>query len=73
MRERSRPSAARASGAAAVASLDLVCCAAAGRHLAVLVQSGARASATMLPWTALDPTAAIDTAGVAAGAPGELR
>ena len=62
MRERSRPSAARAPGAPATASLDLVCCAAAGRHLAVLVQSGERASAMMLPWTALDPAAAMDAA-----------
>jgi 8-oxo-dGTP diphosphatase len=62
MRERSRPSAARASGAPAIVSLDLVCCAAAGRHLAVLVRSGGRASTTMLPWTAPDPAAAIDAA-----------
>jgi len=60
MREPPRPSAARASGAAVSASLDLVCCASAGRHLAVLLQSGERPNASSLPWTALDPGAAID-------------
>lgn len=62
MRERPRTSAARAKSAPAAASLDLVCCAAAGRHLAVLVQSGERAGATTLPWSALDPATAIDAA-----------
>lgn len=62
MRERSRPSAARAPRATATTSLDLVCCTAAGRHLAVLVQSGERETAAVLPWTALDPAAALDAA-----------
>ena len=62
MRERPRPSAARALGAPAGTSLDLVCCAAAGRHLAVLVESGDRATASALPWTTPDVTAALDAA-----------
>ena len=60
MRERPRPSAARALRAPATISLDLVCCTAAGRHLAVLVQSGERGNAVILPWTALDPAAALE-------------
>ena len=62
MRERPRPSAASAPGAPAATSLDLVCCAAAGRQLAVVVQSGDRANATVLPWIALDPRVAMDAA-----------
>ncbi len=62
MRERLRPSAARAPGASVGTSLDLVCCTAAGRHLAVLVEPGERVPACALPWTMLDPTVAIDAA-----------
>lgn len=62
MRERPRPSAVRAPRATATTSLDLVCCAAAGRHLAVLVQSGEQGNAAVLPWTALNPAAALDAA-----------
>ncbi len=62
MRERPRPSAARALGAPVGTSLDLVCCTAAGRHLAVLVEPGERVIARALPWTTLDTTVAIDAA-----------
>lgn len=62
MRERPRPSAARALGAPVGTSLDLVCCTAAGRQLAVLVEPGERVTARALPWTTLDPTVAIDAA-----------
>ncbi len=62
MRERPRPPAARPSRAPAAASLDLVCCAAAGRHLAVLVRTADRGGAVTLPWAVLDPTAATEAA-----------
>lgn len=54
--------AARASRATVTSSLDLVCCAAAGRHLVVLVQSGERGNAAALPWAVLDPASALDAA-----------
>ncbi len=62
MRERSRPIAARATRAPAAASLDLVCCAAESRHLAVLVHAAERGSPVSLPWCELDPAIAMETA-----------
>ncbi len=62
MRERTRPSAARAQRAPAAASLDLVCIASESRHLAVLVQSAERGRVVSLPWSDLDPALAMDAA-----------
>ncbi len=64
MAERPRPSAARALRGPATSSLDLVCCAAAGRQLVVLVQPGARGTATTLPWMVLNPASALEVASV---------
>jgi 8-oxo-dGTP diphosphatase len=57
MRDRPTAPVARAGRSPASASLDLVCCAAADRHLAVLVSAGARGVAAALPWVALEPGA----------------
>lgn len=59
MRDRPRPSVARAGRSPAAASLDLVCCAAVGRHLAVLV-AGAERGTSALPWAVLDVTAPLE-------------
>lgn len=60
MRDRTTAPVARAGRSPASASLDLVCCCAAGRHLAVLVRSAARGALASLPWVPVDATAALD-------------
>lgn len=60
MRDRPAAPVARAGRSPASASLDLVCCTAAGRHLAVLVDTGARGAAATLPWVALEAGANLD-------------
>lgn len=62
MRDRSAAPVARAGRSSASASLDLVCCCAAGRHLAVLVRTATRGAIAALPWTVVDPSAALDAA-----------
>lgn len=60
MRDRSAAPVARAGRSPASASLDLVCCSAAGRDLAVLVHAGARGGAAFLPWVSLALGANLD-------------
>lgn len=60
MRDRSSAPVARAGSPPASASLDLVCCCAAGRHLAVLVRVATRGAVAALPWTVVDPATALD-------------
>ncbi len=62
MRERAPASVARAGRSPAAASLDLVCCAADGRHLTVLVALDARGQAGALPWRPLDAGVPLETA-----------
>lgn len=62
MRDRSAAPVARAGRTPASASLDLVCCCAAGRHLVVLVRTAARGAIAALPWTVVDGGAALDAA-----------
>lgn len=62
MRDRSSSPVARAGRQPAAASLDLVCCAADGRALAVLVRRAERGSGAELPWAPLDPAASLETA-----------
>lgn len=60
MRDRSAAPVARAGRAPASASLDLVCCCAAGRQLAVLVLVPTRGVVAALPWTVVAPSVALD-------------
>jgi len=60
MRDRSAAPVARAGRSPASASLDLVCCSAAGRDLAVLVHAGTRGGAASLPWVSLASGAHLD-------------
>lgn len=60
MRDRSGPPGARAGRAPVAASLDLVCCTALGRHLAVLVARAPRDPVLELPWMPLDPATPLD-------------
>ena len=60
MRDRPTAPVARAGRSPASASLDLVCCAAAGRHLAVLVHAGTRGGVATLPWVALEAGAPLE-------------
>lgn len=62
MRDRPTAPVARAGRSPASATLDLVCCSADGRHLAVLVREGGRGTSPTLPWAALDATAPLDAA-----------
>ena len=62
MRDRSAAPVARAGRTPAGASLDLVCCCAAGRHLAVLVRTATRGAIAALPWTVVDASAPLDAA-----------
>ena len=62
MRDRSTAPVARAGRSPASASLDLLCCIADGRQLAVLVRAGVRGAGASLPWAPLEATAAFDTA-----------
>ena len=60
MRDRPTVPVARAGRSPASASLDLVCCTAAGRHLAVLVHTGSRGAVATLPWVRLEAGAPLD-------------
>lgn len=62
MRDRPTAPVARAGRSPVSASLDLVCCCAAGRHLAVLVRVAARGAIATLPWAPIDPTVALEAA-----------
>lgn len=62
MRDRPAAPVARAGRSPASASLDLVCCCATGRHLAVLVRAAARGALAALPWTVVDPGLSLDAA-----------
>ncbi len=60
MRDRPAAPVARAGRPPAGASLDLVCCCAVGRHLAVLVRAAARGALATLPWSTVDPGATLE-------------
>lgn len=63
MRARSSSSA-RAGHTPPAATVDLICCSAAGGRLVVLASVAARGRRAELPWLALDPDAPLDTAAL---------